>query len=158
MEWPKSRIHHNLPDEAKRLLEIPLRTTHDGQKKRITALNRRRRSVKFSWFVTNDEHWDFRPIFTLIPDLRGLEVIWIQSIYLCRPKDAETLRLCSCEVVVSNGPRRVKSGEREEEMRLFLSVRYRCNANKVRRQTCKLNALLRIEVYFIFYLWMTYRR
>ena len=81
-----------------------------------------------------------------------------QSFYLCRPKGTETLRLCSREVILSNGPRRVKSGKREEEMRLFLSVCNRCNANKVWRQTCKLNPCLRVEVYFIFDLWVTYRR
>jgi len=107
--------------------------------------------------VTNDEHWNFSAIFTLIPDLRRLEIIWIQSIYLRRPEDAELLCLWGREVVVSNGARRVKSGEREEEMRLFLSVRYRCNANKVRHQTSKLNARLGVEVYFIFDLWVSYR-
>ena len=125
------------------------------RKKSITALNRRCRSVKFSWFVTNDEHGNLSAIFTLIPDLPGLEIIWIQSIYLCRPKDAETLCFCSLEIIVGNDPRRVESGEGEKEMGLFLSVRYGCNTNKVRHQTCKLNARLRVEVYFIFDLWMT---
>ena len=100
--------------------------------------------------MTNDEHWNFSAIFALIPNLLGLEVIWIQSIYFCHPKDAETLCLCTREVIVSNGPRRVKSGESEKEMGLFLSACYRSNTNKVRRQTRKLNARLRVEVYFIF--------
>ena len=105
--------------------------------------------------MTNDEHRNFRAVFTLIPDLNGLEVIWIQSVYLCRPKGTETLRLCSREVILSNGPCRIKSREREEEMRLFLPGNYRCNANKVRRQTRKLNARFRVEVYFIYDLWIT---
>ena len=59
---------------------------------------------------------------------------------------------------MSNGAWRSKSGKREEEMRLFLSVRYRCNANKVRRHTSKLDARLGVEVYLISNLWALYGR
>jgi hypothetical protein len=49
---------------------------------------------------------------------------------------------CSLEITIRNDPWCVKPGEGEKEMRLFLSVRYRRNTNKVRHQTCKLNARL----------------
>jgi hypothetical protein len=42
-------------------------------------------------------------------------------------------------------------------MGLFLSVCYRCSANKVRRQTSELNARLGVEIYFIFDLRASYQ-
>jgi hypothetical protein len=62
-----------------------------------------------------------------------------------------------CEVVASDSAGCVKSGHCEEEMSLLLSARYRSGANKVWRQTRKLNARLGVEIYFIFGLRASYQ-
>ena len=107
------------------------------------------------WRTMNIGHWAFRAVFTLIPDLNGLEVIWINPFtFVVR----RVLRRCVSAAVKSYWamvPAVFKSRECEEEMRSFLSDNYRCNANKVRRQTRKLNVRFRVEVYFIYDLWIT---
>jgi len=156
MDLPTRQIHHNLRG-AERVVRDSLHVHCDQTGEGATVLNRWRRSVKFRRFVTNDKHRNLRAIFTLIPDLRGLEVIWVQSVDLCCPEDAETLCFWACEVVASDGAGCVKSGQCEEEMGLLLFVHYRYGAYKVRCQTSKLNASLGVEIYFIFSLRASYQ-
>src|SRR5882762_2789687 len=156
MDPLKQQIHHNLRGAEAVVRDSPhghCNKTGEG----ATILNRGRRSVKFRRFVTYDKHRDLRAIFPLIPNLRGLEVIKVQSVDLGCPENAGTLCFWVCEVVASDNAGRVKSGHCEEEMRLLLSVRYRSGANKVRRQTIKPNARPGVEIYFIFGLQAAYQ-
>ena len=110
MDLPTRQIHHNLRG-AERVVRDSLHVHCDQTGEGATILNRWRRSVKFRRFMTNDKHWNLRSIFTLIPDsLRGLEGIWVQSVNLRWPEDAETMCFWGCEIVASDGAGCVKYG------------------------------------------------
>ena len=151
------QIHHNLCG-AETVLRDSLHIHCDQTREGATILNRWCHSVKFRRFVKNNKHRNLCAIFTTIPDLWGLEGIWVQSVDLRWLEDAEMKCFWGCEVVVSDGAGCVKSRYCEEEMGLHLSVRYGSSANKIRCRMSKLNIHLGVEIYFIFGLWASYQK
>ena len=105
-----------------------------------TVLNYGCSSILLNRFVSNNEHWDFRVVLALIPDLTSTEligqdqakrtyllrneIIWIQSFDFRCAVDLPSLILVKfCKVVLYDDTRGRKSGHRNEEPRFVrLSV------------------------------------
>ena len=126
-----------------------------------TVLNYGCSSILLNRFVSNNEHWDFRVVLALIPDLASTElirqdqankayllrdeIIWIQSLDLRCAVDLPSLILVKiCKVVLYNDTRGRKSGHRNEEPRL---VRLSGDTDRANEIFCK--SLLTCAVFVV---------